>query len=480
MRKINKKQLVKVEQSKVISNLDELLEKGYKLQNFKELTDKQIDNFIKYAVLPILNNKDKKCLVVSNVFKKIPEDIVDNYSNEIFIIDNETILVNLKVLLNDTEESNKKNIIFTENIKSIDAIKLILRKMESLQASDITFSWRKNNVKLNYNITGDNVVKYEDILDFKLAEKVRVALINMSYENQSDKLIDGKFSLNTTGELKEYRLSVMTTIAGFSMVIRSYQKFNKNTKLTDLGYLPKPLSILEDIINNNSYGLFLITGPTGSGKTTTIYTLINNLFKERSLNIKTAEDPVEVEVDGIDQCQINKNGEKEHQVTYPKLLKSFMRQLPDLIVIGEIRDEEVALSTIEASLTGHLVVSTLHTNNVISTFSRLRILGVSTDRIEDSISGIMSQRLVDKLCSCKVKKGAGYAANEKGCDKCHTNYKKGFLGSIPAVEIASIKKDEKNYLVENFLEFYSYKDSAKELYKEGFIDLKTKKIIENL
>jgi len=441
------------------------------IEDFSKFTDSKYNYFIQYSVLPLKNNT----YVLDSIYTRVPKFILETNPN-IYIWEKDKIN---KLLETKIKENSK--LTFSKDTKSLEAIKKILSKMESLSASDLTISWRRDKVVISYAIFGRNVKEKEDFIDIEFAEKLRMSLINISYENPSSKLVDGKFSIYIFNEIKEFRLSVVKTIAGYSIVIRSYQKFKSDMTLKNLNYMEKPRSIISNIIEDNSYGIFLVTGPTGSGKTTTIYTILNEQFKKNNFKIKTAEDPVEIEIDGIDQCQINEKGDKENHITYTNLLRSFMRQRPDIIAIGEIRDSEVAKVTIEAALTGHKVISTLHTNNIGATITRLtENLNISLDRIEDSLSGILSQRLVDKLCSCKIKSNeGGFIANESGCEICNKNSLPGYNGQIPAVEVASLKKDTKNYLQENFLEYYSYVDSAEDLFKCGFIDKKTKLLIES-
>lgn len=440
------------------------------------IEDIEISNLVvQHTAIPILID-GKKGLITDTPHKRLPKDIFENYLSNIFILDKNSCKKILHMFF-----SQKENVlVFPKEMKSMEALKAILIKMENLKASDLRISSRRSTVAINYSVFGKNIQLAEDFIDMELAEKLRTTLINMSYENPSEKIIDGKFFFTLNSEIKEYRLSVLDTVAGSSIVIRSYQKFSDDLTLDNLGYTERPKEIIRNILSK-PYGIFLITGPTGSGKTTTIYTIINEAFQKDKLSIKTAEDPVEIEIEGIDQCQINKKGEEKHQVTYQRLLSSFMRQKPDIIVIGEIRDKDVALSTVEAALTGHNVMSTLHTNKIDATFTRLmNNLSITSDRIEDSFSGVLSQRLVNKLCDCKIKDGDGFKANEDGCDKCSSNFKKGFDGQIPAVEVAELFKGENNYLEENFVNYYSYKDSAEELYSLGLIDKRTKTLLNSI
>jgi len=439
------------------------------IRDFSEMSDEEKNYYIQYSVLPLKNN----AYVLYSSFIRVPKFIAET-NPEIYIWEQSKINKKIEELV-----LSDKNLKFPDNMKSLEAIKAILTKMEKIKASDVTLSWRDTNVVISYAINGKNIKEYEDYLSSVFAEKVKISLVNISYENQALKLINGTFSIYVLGSLREYRLSIIETVKGYSIVIRSYPMFSSETRLDDLGYTEKAREIIDSIIENNPYGVFLVTGPTGSGKTTTIYTILNEQFQNKNLKIKTAEDPVEIEINGIDQCQINEKGERENWVSYIDLLKSFMRQRPDIIVIGEIRDESVAKVTIEAALTGHAVITTLHTNNIKSTFTRLREnLGITTDRIEDSVSGVLSQRLVRKLCDCKIKDGDFYKRNEDGCEKCKEEDILGYKGQIPAVEVAELKKDIKNYLNENFVKYYSYLESANDLYSQGLIDKHTKEYIE--
>ncbi len=430
---------------------------------------------IQFLVIPVIYN-GKKGVITFDPFARVPLFLMKEYSSFIILADKKYCS---NLALNSFSSSNKLEI--SKGESPLNFIIKMITKMEQLRASDLTLSWTSSNVILKYTVSNKNLYEENDYIDVEFSEKIRVALVNLSHERPSEGFIDGKLNIQILGKKKEYRLSVVQTVVGYSIVLRSYQKFNKEMKISDLGYTQKAYSILEEIIYQNSHGLFLICGPTGSGKTTTIYTILQELYMKKDLKIKTAEDPVEIQIDGIDQCNINTHGSEEYKITYQKILSKYMRQKPDAIMIGEIRDKTVAKACVEASLTGHLTVSTLHTSNVESTFSRLiNSLDISYDQIEDSLIGILNQKLVKKLCDCKIKKGDGYIANPNGCDKCKRTGNIGYDGEVLASEIVKLKIGIESYKSENYEKFYTFSECADDLYNSGTIDKTTKTYIENL
>lgn len=222
---------------------------------------------------------------------------------------------------------------------------------------------------------------------------------------------------------------------------------------------PEELGIPAEVVEmtTRKRGLILVTGPTGSGKSTTLYTALSELNKE-AVNIVTVEDPVEADIEGINQVQVN----NKVDLNFASALRSILRQDPDIIMIGEIRDRETAAIAVQASITGHLVVSTLHTNNAVGTLNRMADMGVERYLIADSVVGVIAQRLVRKLCShCKKMRPA--TSEEKrvlrmntqedvnvyepcGCDFCsHT----GYYGRIGVFEIMEVNDEIRDLIAEN-------------------------------
>ena len=236
----------------------------------------------------------------------------------------------------------------------------------------------------------------------------------------------------------DIRVSVLPTVYGEKVVMRLTSKTGLTKEKSQLGLKPREMEQF-DYILQNPHGILLVTGPTGSGKSTTLYTALSELNKE-DVNIITVEDPVEANIDGINQVQVNPKAE----LTFATALRSILRQDPDIIMIGEIRDRETASIAVQASITGHLVVSTLHTNSSASTITRLEDMGIESYLIADSVIGVIAQRLVRRLCKeCKRPRLA--TADEKelmgcsmeedvtiyepcGCSKCENTGYKGRIG----------------------------------------------------
>ncbi|HEY4716813.1 MAG TPA: type IV-A pilus assembly ATPase PilB, partial [bacterium] len=207
---------------------------------------------------------------------------------------------------------------------------------------------------------------------------------------------DGRIKLRVKDKEVDFRVSTLPTLFGEKVVLRILDKSNLQLDLTKLGFGEEQLKIFKDAITQ-PYGMVLVTGPTGSGKTTTLYSALMEL-NQITDNISTAEDPVEYNLPGVNQVQIN----DEVGLNFAAALRSFLRQDPDIILVGEIRDFETAEIGVKAALTGHLVLSTLHTNDAPSTITRLLNMGIEPFLVTASLNAIIAQRLVRKICSnCK-------------------------------------------------------------------------------
>src|SRR6185436_13389848 len=253
-------------------------------------------------------------------------------------------------------------------------INLVLLQAIKDKASDIHFEPFEDEFKMRYRI---NVMSNLDIAERRMPQ-------------------DGRIELSVNNQPIDLRVSVLPTMFGESVVMRVLDRSTVSLDLDKLGMREDDLSVVRQLIHRPN-GICIVTGPTGSGKTTTLYSALREL-NDPSSKLITAEDPVEYDIDGIIQCQIK----SEIELTFARILRSMLRQDPDIVLVGEIRDHETAKIAIEASLTGHLVFSTLHTNDAPSAIARLLDLGLEPFLVTAALEGIIAQRLVRKICSnCK-------------------------------------------------------------------------------
>lgn len=285
----------------------------------------------------------------------------------------------------------------------------------SKDASDIHFETLDDSLVIRYRIDGllQQFFKFE--LEFYPIVSSVIKLFSKLDITQRRIPMNGRFSRVIDEHKYDFRVSIMPTICGESIVIRILNKTNTEKNLDSLGLDLQTLEILKDKISY-SQGMILITGPTGSGKTTTLYSILKLL----SLNAKkiiTIEDPIEYKIQNVQQIAIN----NDIGLTFNEVLKNVLRQDPDILMIGEIRDKESLDIAIQASLTGHLVLATLHTNDSISTINRLLDLGAEPFLVASTLKTIVSQRLVLKLCPfCKKKsQNDSFSFEEVGCPKCN-------------------------------------------------------------
>ncbi|MDO4233133.1 MAG: type II secretion system ATPase GspE [Lautropia sp.] len=244
---------------------------------------------------------------------------------------------------------------------------------------------------------------------------------------------DGRISLRIGSKSWDIRVSTLPTGDGERAVLRLLDKEAGRLDLAKLGMSPPLLKRFDSLISQ-PHGIVLVTGPTGSGKTTTLYAALSRL-DAKTTNILTVEDPVEYNLDGIGQTQVN----ARIDMTFAKALRSILRQDPDVVMIGEIRDVETAQIAVQASLTGHLVLATLHTNDSISAVTRLIDMGIEPFLLSSSLIGIMAQRLVRKLCpSCRAEDPVTGKWRPVGCLACN---KTGFVGRTGIYEIVTVDDD---------------------------------------
>lgn len=264
------------------------------------------------------------------------------------------------------------------------------------RASDIHIEALETNVRVRYRIDGalKQVMTYE--LNILPAITARIKIIGGMDIAEKRKPQDGRITIIVDRKEFDVRVSILPTVFGEKTVMRLTSKEGLTKPKSGLGFSESEIEIFDGILSN-PHGIILVTGPTGSGKSTTLYTSLSELNKEE-VNIITVEDPVEANINGINQVQVNVKAE----MTFAAALRSILRQDPDIIMIGEIRDGETAQIAVQAAITGHLVVSTLHTNSAASTVTRIIDMGIEPYVAGDALVGVIAQRLVRRLCtSCR-------------------------------------------------------------------------------
>ncbi len=347
-------------------------------------------------------------------------------------------------------------------------------------ASDIHFEFYEQVARVRFRVDGQlrEVVQPPLAVRSQLASRIKV----MARLDISEKRVpqDGRIQVafSKHGRPIDFRVSTLPTLFGEKVVMRILNSDSSTLNIDQLGFEPFQKAMLLEAIHR-PYGMVLVTGPTGSGKTVSLYTCLNILNTEH-VNISTAEDPAEINLPGINQVNVN----DKQGLTFSSALKSFLRQDPDIIMVGEIRDLETADIAIKASQTGHMVFSTLHTNNAPATLSRLLNMGVAPFNIASSVSLIMAQRLLRRLCTCKAPaerppvealKQAGFKDEDiakdwqlyrpVGCDRCRG---KGFKGRLGVYEVMPITEEMQRVIMEGGNEV----DILKMAYEEGMVDLR--------
>ena len=281
----------------------------------------------------------------------------------------------------------------------VKMVNLIIMDAIRKRASDIHIEAYEKTFRVRYRVDGVLREAMRPPVKMKAALVSRLKI--MASLNIAEKRLpqDGRIKVLTPqGQEAEFRVSILPTLFGEKIVLRFLDRSALQMDMEVLGIDEAILQSIQGVIAK-PFGMFLVTGPTGSGKTTTLYSALMELNKEE-VNIQTVEDPVEFSIPGINQVHVN----EQVGLTFPASLRSFLRQDPDIILVGEIRDRETAQIAVKAALTGHLVLSTLHTNDAPSTVSRLLNMGVEGFLLASAVSGILAQRLVRKLCPfCKRK-----------------------------------------------------------------------------
>ena len=344
------------------------------------------------------------------------------------------------------EEANEE----VDNAPIVLLVNKIIEQAVNERASDIHIEALEDSVRVRFRIDGvmQEMMRYEKELLNAIVARIKI----ISGMNISEKRApqDGRMTQRFDRVEYDIRVSSLPTTFGEKIVMRLASKSALTRDKSELGFPEVEMRRFDHLVHQ-PHGIILVTGPTGSGKSTTLYTVLSEL-NEGSVNIVTVEDPVEADVDGINQVQVNEKA----GLTFASALRSILRQDPDIIMIGEIRDEETASIAVKAAITGHLVVSTLHTNSAASTVTRLADMGLEPYLIADSTVGIIAQRLVRRLCpKCKRQRmitdedkrrlrirGEGtqpiYEPGGQGCAFCNGT---GYRGRIGVYEIMTVSPE---------------------------------------
>ena len=359
----------------------------------------------------------------------------------------------------------------------VNVVDDIIANASKAGASDIHFDPRENSLMVRIRVDGDlqDYTEIPKIYERNLITRIKL-IANMNI-TESRLPQDGSIKGTIKGINLETRVSTLPTNEGEKCVIRILDYSRSLQGIDTLGFNEDNLKKLKKMIAEPN-GIILITGATGSGKSTTVYSILQVLNKKET-NIITVEDPIEMNLEGLNQVQVN----SEIGLDFATVLRSILRQDPNVILIGEIRDSETAKIAVRASITGHLVLSTIHTNNSLSTIERLLDMNVERYLLSSALSGIISQKLAKKVCPhCRLKEETTpyqrkvfklaldkdvnyiYNANPKGCDKCNN----GYHGRIAIQEVLMINDEIRSALNEESLE---KEDLNKLVYKSDVITM---------
>lgn len=345
----------------------------------------------------------------------------------------------------DEEDDNEE----IDNSPIVLLVKQIIEGGVRQRASDIHIEALENSVRVRYRIDGalKQVMSYD--LSILAGITARIKIIGGMDIAEKRKPQDGRITIMVDRKEFDVRVSILPTVFGEKTVMRLTSKDGLTKPKSALGFDAEQEKVFDNILSN-PHGIILVTGPTGSGKSTTLYTSLSELNTE-DVNIITVEDPVEANINGINQVQVNNKAD----MTFAAALRSILRQDPDIIMIGEIRDGETAGIAVQAAITGHLVVSTLHTNSAASTITRLIDMGIESYIAGDAVVGVIAQRLVRRLCTtCKQPRlveddervQLGVPADEEdviiyepqGCPLCNDT---GYSGRIGVYEMMPVSRE---------------------------------------
>jgi len=444
------------------------LKLGYEYLNIdylgyeEEVVKKVTSDFIKQnKIMPIYEKESKYIIACGDVFNvKAINDIKALLDKKIEIVStsNEKIQRINNIVHNQIKDINyleidnvqdKKEEIDVLNTPVVKLVEGIFSEGVAKGASDIHIEPFEKKIKVRYRIDGVLINGIDINLSLYQSLSARIKVLGGMNISERRKPQDGRIKRIINDQEYDFRVSTLPTIYGEKIVIRIFDKSDDGYTIDEIGFNENILIDIKELINK-PYGILLVTGPTGCGKSTTLYSFIKELNKD-GVNIITVEDPVEYTIDGVNQVQVN----TKTDYTFASVLRSVLRQDPNIIMIGEIRDEETAKLAMRLAITGHLVLSTLHTNDSVGAITRLEDLGVESFFIGEALNGVIAQRLVRKLCNeCKEiyepdeeeKKMLNLDTYEnnltiykaKGCRACDYT---GYNGRVNVHEVFMVTKD---------------------------------------
>lgn len=431
----------------------------YKIETnlLQELSSEQAFH---YRVIPIENKNGTLKLKSDKVTSSLKQELQIILNKDIELIEDTSN--NIEQYLSTNFRQSKTN--QTEDLNySKDFLEKILLSAKDIGSSDIHFEPYEYKCRVRFRLDGK--LKEQYIISLQeypvIVNKLKIkAGLDISEKRLPQ---DGRITIKTNTDEFDIRVSSLPTLHGEKIVLRILSKDANHINLDDLGFSFSELKAYKESVKNPN-GIILISGPTGSGKTTTLYATLK-LLNDNQRNILTIEDPIEYTLEGINQVQLKEN----IGLDFTSTLRTFLRQDPDIIMVGEIRDAKTANMAIRAALTGHLVLSTIHTNSAWATISRLIDMGIPSFLIANTLNVSVAQRLVRKLCnSCKKEAHINtdlFPSNFEipkdlkthyipvGCNSC---YHTGYQGRKAIYEIIPITKTLVNHIKQNDLEIDNY------------------------
>ena len=421
------------------------------------------------GTLLVASGKPLDCSAISSIASQmicsvdyvlVPPNQIDRYIDSIAaVISTSAALDDLNTEGDTALFSGKKNDESGEvlegdvvNNPSVRLVDSIIKEAIPYRASDIHIEPFEKNVKVRYRIDGDLQERAEFPINSYAAISARIKIMaNMNIAERRTPQ-DGRINLIVGGKEYDFRVSSLPTVFGEKFVIRVLDKTSFRFTRDDLGFTEEENKVL-DLMLKKPHGIILLTGPTGCGKSTTLYAFLKEV-NQSEVNIVTVEDPVEYIMQGVNQTQVNTKA----NMTFSTALRSILRQDPDIIMIGEMRDEETADIAVRAAITGHLVFSTLHTNDAPGAILRLENMGVPDYLVSDALVGVIAQRLVKRLCPACKKRGKTNAKEmellgidepisiyrPQGCQFCNGT---GYKGRIAVHEMMYMNENMRNVVI---------------------------------